>query len=114
MKEKKLEKAEMKESILTGEALALNDAELEGATGGCSNSERGDGLEEHAFDMLRQVHEMYKSGGNLPAEEPDLSMIEQEMAQKADEIYKKLDPYIIEQAEQRGLLAGRPGTPGQG
>lgn len=39
MKEKILEKAEMKESLLSGEALALNDAELEGAAGGISMSE---------------------------------------------------------------------------
>ena len=34
MKEKAVEKVEMKESLLKGEALALNDAELEGAAGG--------------------------------------------------------------------------------
>lgn len=34
MKKKAVEKVEMKESLLKGEALALNDAELEGAAGG--------------------------------------------------------------------------------
>ena len=34
MKKKAVEKVEMKESLLKGEALALKDAELEGAAGG--------------------------------------------------------------------------------
>lgn len=34
MKKKAVEKVEMKESLLKGEALVLNDAELEGAAGG--------------------------------------------------------------------------------
>lgn len=34
MKKKAVEKVEMKESLLKGEALALNDAELECAAGG--------------------------------------------------------------------------------
>ena len=81
MKEKKLEKAEMKESLLSGEALALNDAELEGAAGGVSNSERGDGY-AYVREVMEQVHEASKGGGNPPVEEPDLNMIKQEMVEK--------------------------------
>ncbi len=36
---KAVEKVEMKESLLKGEALALNDAELEGAAGGAGDRE---------------------------------------------------------------------------
>ena len=39
MKKKAVEKVEMKESLLKGEALALNDAELEGAAGGAMTFE---------------------------------------------------------------------------
>ena len=38
MKKKAAEKVEMKESLLKGEALALNDAELEGAAGGAGDA----------------------------------------------------------------------------
>ena len=60
MKEKKLEKAEMKESLLSGEALALN----------------------YVREVMEQVHEASKGGGNPPVEEPDLNMIKQEMVEK--------------------------------
>ncbi|HBA48627.1 MAG TPA: hypothetical protein DCZ91_12685 [Lachnospiraceae bacterium] len=46
MKEKKLEKAEMKESLLSGEALALNDAELDGVAGGLGMSQNTQEMEQ--------------------------------------------------------------------
>lgn len=41
MKKKAVERVEMKESLLKGEALALNDAELEGAAGGVDETVGG-------------------------------------------------------------------------
>jgi hypothetical protein len=68
MKEKKLEKAEMKESILTGEALALNDAELEGAAGGCWGPESEAALAD--FRYTKEILEnRFKENENQDPEE---------------------------------------------
>ena len=83
---KKLEKAEMKESILTGEALALNDAELEGAVGGHSNSE-SEAIKAEMQELLEQMREARKGIGNLP-EVPNWDMTEQELEEYRSELLK--------------------------
>ncbi len=113
MKEKKLEKAEMKESILTGEALALNDAELEGATGGVSNSERGDGY-AYVLEVLEQVHEASKGGGNSPVKEADREMIKQEMMEHSSEIKQEMMEHRSEMFEAWQQKMSGAGIPGLG
>ena len=78
MKEKKLEKAEMKESILTGEALALNDAELEGAAGGCWSPESEAALADFR-DTKEILEKRFKENSNTVSQkdpftrpEPDI------------------------------------------
>lgn len=66
MKEKKLEKAEMKESLLSGEALALNDAELEGAAGGMNEMVKVERLDVEG--MSRAANDFLLSSGRVPIE----------------------------------------------
>ncbi len=59
MKKKAAEKVETKESLLKGEALALNDAELECAAGGAGDA-------RYSFEQraIRQLQESGTSGGH--------------------------------------------------
>ena len=95
MKEKKLEKAEMKESILTGEALALNDAELEGATGGISESER-EAIYAEVRETLEKMHEASKGGGNSLVEVVDCNMSPEEIEQKYGFEFSKLNEQMMQ------------------
>lgn len=100
MKEKKLEKAEMKESLLSGEALALDDAELEGAAGGCSAYFEAEAKLPEMRELARKVIE---ENANRPDAETDPNNMEQPQMSVSDLVNERFEPW-----KQRMSEAGIP------
>ena len=107
MKEKILEKAEMKESLLSGEALALNDAELEGAAGGrlieTEANSRGQLIVEaptpvYDLDFIRQ--QVAQVIEQKQTSEPD---IEQPQMPEPDPFSERLEAWRKKQREAAGI-----------